>query len=254
MKNIRHILSLLILLALPLLAQEPAVALIPEHYKIAIDSCDKFANSIKEKFTIPGMQITVMDDNQVLWSKNYGFRDLTAQLPMLSYNKMRIASVSKMFTSVGVMKLIEMGLVSPDSTIQTYVHNFPVKSHPITIRELLNHTSGIRHYINNEFNNPKKYKTIEEALNYFKNDSLMFEPGTKVLYSSYAYNLLGVLIEHVSQMPFKDYIYKYLLFPATLKYTMPDRVGNFIKNKSNYYYLDTNKIIRNTYDYDMSYK
>lgn len=225
-----------------------------EQMKAAIDSCKQYARSVQSKFTIPGMQITAMIGEDVVLSDMVGYRNLTKEQPMLHYYKMRIASISKMFTSVGVMKLVEMGLVSPDSLIQAYVPDFPTKAYPVTVLHLLNHTSGIRHYMYNEFNNPKKYKTIEQALDYFKNDTLMFEPGTKVLYSSYAYNLLGVMIEKVMKMPYKDYIYEHLLFPIGLKYTIPDQVGNFIKNKSKFYYLDPNNIIRDTKENDISYK
>ncbi len=252
MKKIFYFLSSIISLVFP--TKQAVATLVPEQYQSSVDSADRLAKHIQTKFSIPGMQITAMKDNKVIWSNTYGYRNLTLKLALKNYNKMRIASISKMFTSVGIMKLIEMNLINPDSTIQTYVPEFPEKKYQITIRHLLNHTSGIRHYNNDEFNNPKKYKTIEESLNYFKNDSLMFEPGTQVLYSSYAYNLLGVVIERIMKMPYKDFIYKYLLYPSTLKYTIPDQIGNFIKNKSFYYYFDDKEIIRNTYDYDMTFK
>lgn len=226
----------------------------PQQYASAIDSCNRYAEMIKNKFTIPGMQITVMKDNAVIWSKSFGYRNLKKSLSLQNYNKMRIASISKMFTSVGIMKLVEMNRLNLDTAIQAYVPDFPHKSHPITVRQLLNHTSGIRHYNNNEYDNPLKAKTIEQSLAYIRNDSLLFEPGTKVLYSSYAYNLLGVIIQRISGTPYQEFINKYLIYPATLKYTMPDRVGTFIKNKSEYYYLDDKKIIRSTNDFDLTFK
>ena len=239
----------LILLSSPLYSNK----VIDEH-QAGLDSCRKYAQKLKDSLFIPGMQITIMQDNAVLWNKSFGYSDLLNMKKVQPYTKFRIASVSKMFTSSAIMKLMEQGKIELDSAVRYYMPDYPARRFPIPIRTLLNHTSGIRHYEGNEFANPKKYKNLNEALNMFKNDTLLFEPGTKALYSSFGYNLLGAVIERITKMRYQDYVYKYLLSPLKLNRTMPDRNDNSITNRTNFYMMNSKKVIIECEPYDLTHK
>ncbi len=239
----------LILLSSPLYSNK----VIDEH-QAGLDSCRKYAQKLKDSLFIPGMQITIMQDNAVLWNKSFGYSNLLYMKKVQPYTKFRIASVSKMFTSSAIMKLMEQGKIELDSAVRYYMPDYPARRFPIPIRTLLNHTSGIRHYEGNEFANPKKYKNLNEALNMFKNDTLLFEPGTKALYSSFGYNLLGAVIERITKMRYQDYVYKYLLSPLKLNRTMPDKNDNSITNRTNFYMMNSKKVIIECEPYDLTHK
>jgi CubicO group peptidase (beta-lactamase class C family) len=219
-----------------------------------IDSCRVYAEHIKSKSHIPGMQVCIVHNGSILWNKCFGYSDLSNKKRILPYTKLRIASLSKVLTSASIIKLCGMKKINLDSSVNAYISNFPRKKYPILIKNLLDHSSGIRHYIGNEFNNPKKYSSIFEALNYFKNDTLLFEPGTKSVYSSYGYNLLGAIIEKVSKESYADFVYKTFLLPFGLKQTTPDKFKGNILNRSVFYYLDKDSVIRECQDVDLAYK
>ena len=82
------------------------------------------------------------------------------------------------------MQLWEKGILNLDIDIRKYIPYFPEKKYKFTIRQLLSHTAGIRDYKEGEFDSKKFYQSTKEALKVFEYDSLMFEPGTKYLYTS----------------------------------------------------------------------
>lgn len=219
-----------------------------------LDSCVRYIQQMQDSLFIPGMQVTIMQDNVVLWSKSFGYTDINKRTPVRSYTKFRIASLSKMLTSLSVMKLLEEHKISLDSTIQTYLPNYPKAEFPITIRNLLSHTSGIRHYRGNEFSNPNGYKTMTGYMNIFKNDTLLFQPNTKSAYSSYGYIILGAIIEKVSGESFPSFVSENILSPLGLHRIMPDAMKEKISNRTKFYTMDKKGIIRECPPYDMSYK
>ena len=92
-------------------------------------------------------------------------------------------------------KLVEQGKVNLDAELQTYVPEFPRKRWPITIRHLVTHTSGIRHYRGNEFASMQRYDDLVSPLAIFSADPLLFEPGTRYSYSTYGFNLVANVVE-----------------------------------------------------------
>jgi CubicO group peptidase (beta-lactamase class C family) len=131
------------------------------------------------------------------------------------------------------MQLVEQEKVRLEDPIQKYVPSFPEKGAPITLKHLMTHTSGIRHYRPTDFpgtednENMKPYKSIEEAITIFKDDPLLFAPGRYYSYSSYAVNLLQGVVEKAGGMPFEDYLRKFVWDAAGLRATrfdIPDRI------------------------------
>ena len=118
----------------------------------------------------------------------------------------RLASVTKPITATAVLQLVEAGKVDLDAPIQRYVPAFPEKQWPVTVRHLLSHQSGIRNWTDEEFHNTRHFASIAESLAVFKDDPLLFEPGTRTQYTSLGYNLMGAVVEGVSGKPFLDYL------------------------------------------------
>lgn len=149
----------------------------------------------------------------------------------------RTASVAKPMTAVAVLQLWEKNLVDLDVPIQRYLPEFPVQPEDeITIRQLLNHTSGIKHYASMwdgiSFTN---YKNMVDALDEFKNRSLSFSPGTSYEYSTYGYSILGAIIEKVSGEKFQDYMINNVFLPAGMVHTDIEEASRNYNNKANLY-------------------
>src|SRR4030095_6082200 len=132
------------------------------------------------------------------------------KVPFTPQTVSRIGSISKTFTDLSVMQLVAQGKIKLDDEVQVYVPTFPKKAAPITIRQLLCHQSGIRHYKGQEFLSARHYATVEEALGIFKDDPLGFEPGTQFGYTTYGYVLLSRVVEAASGETFPDYLTKHI--------------------------------------------
>ena len=165
----------------------------------------------------PGLSVAAAAKGEILWAKGFGFSDLENKKPATSKTIYRYASISKPIAATAVMQLVEQGKVSLDVPIQRYVPTFPVKPEgEITLRHLMTHTSGIRHYRGLEMLNNRRYPTVEAALGIFKDDPLEFKPGAKYQYSSYAYNLLAAVVENASGKSFRDYLREKIFKPAEM--------------------------------------
>ena len=157
-----------------------------------------------------GVAAGLYTENCETYVSGAGFSDKKSQKRADADMLGRIASITKPMTAIAIMQLYEKGLLDLDKPIQTYLQEFPKKAKGvITIRQLLKHTSGIPHYTSKwdamSFSN---YPSLVDALDAFKDKDLEFEPGTKYLYSSYGYTVLGAIIEKVSQMSYGAYMKK----------------------------------------------
>lgn len=103
-----------------------------------------------------------------------------------------------------MLQLVDAGKVSVDDAITKYVPGFRQQ---VTLRQIMTHTSGIRHY-RGEPDNTVHFSSLADAITIFRDDPLLFEPGTKVQYSSYAYNLLAGVIETASGRSLEEYLEK----------------------------------------------
>ena len=100
---------------------------------------------------MPGVQVAVAVNRQVVWSEAFGYADLAHHTPVTAETQFRIGSVSKPITATAVALLYEQGRLDLDAPVQRYVPSFPLKAYPITTRELAGHLAGIRHYQDDEF-------------------------------------------------------------------------------------------------------
>ena len=116
----------------------------------------------------------------------------------------------------------------------------PEKTWPVTIRQLLGHLGGIRHYRDGEFASTRRYASVAEGLTIFRDDPLAHPPGTKFLYTSYGYNLLGAAVEGASGESYLDYVRRNVFEPAgmfgarddDLRALIPHRAQGYVKTPS----------------------
>jgi len=181
----------------------------------------------------PAFSEAVALEGRIVFSAGRGLADLESQVPADGITVYDIGSVSKVHTAVAVMQLVEQGKVSLEDPVQKYVPSFPNKGPAITVRHLMTHTSGIRHYRDGDFpgtpdnENLKPYTSFEAAITIFKDDPLLFPPGQYFSYSSYAVNLLQGVVEKAGGLPFEEYMRRFVWSPAGMlstQFDIPERV------------------------------
>ncbi len=184
----------------------------------------------------PGLSVAVGVSNRLFWSTGFGFADLEQKTPTDAGTIYRYASISKPIAATAAMQLVEAGKVSLDAPIQRYVPSFPAKPEgEITLRHLLTHTSGIRHYQGLEMLSNRRYHSVGEALGIFKDDPLKFPPGTKYLYSSYAFNIVAAVVEEAAGKPFRLYLRERIFRPAGMATADLEHLEEPVKNRSRQY-------------------
>lgn len=179
----------------------------------------------------------ISQGDSILWKSSNGYMDLKNHKKATLTMRTRIASISKPMTAIAVMQLFEKGLIQLNEPIQTYIKEFPSSStNKITVRHLLNHTSGIKGYASaKEAETRKNYSTLTEAMNAFKDRDLHAEPGTEYNYTTYGYVILGVLIERVSGISFEAYMEKNIWEKAGMNSTGVEHYKQTYENKTQLY-------------------
>lgn len=207
------------------------------------------------KQNIPGLSAALVLGKHVRWADGFGIADLENGVPVKTATVFRLASVSKPITAVAVMQLVEQGKMELNAPIQKYVPQFPRKQWPVTIRQLLAHQGGVRHYrSDSEINSTRHYTDLIEPLKLFRDDPLVFEPGTHYLYTTYGYCLLGAAVEAASGVKFAEYLRQRIFVPAGMRRVQPDDVYEIIPNRARGYRKAPAGGLRNCPLADMSNK
>ncbi|WP_224369441.1 serine hydrolase domain-containing protein [Hyalangium versicolor] len=179
---------------------------------------------IREQFEgrlLGGLSVGIAKGD-LAWTGGFGFRDIEKRLRATPRTTYRTASITKSFTALCVLQLVEAGTVSLDDDIRKWVPEFPAKPWPVTVRQLLGHLGGVSHYKDPKEHRVTKRMTTAEALAIFKDWPLVVEPGTEFTYSSYGYNLLWALVERASGMPFGKYLQQHVFGPAGMQHAALD--------------------------------
>ena len=202
---------------------------------------------------IPAITVAIGRDDRLVYSQAFGSADLENSVPASTETLIRTASIAKSISAVAVMTLVEAGKVNLDAPVQTYCAPFPQRQWPITTRELLSHTSGIRHYNQGEPENTRHFKWMADGFALFAADPLLFQPGTAYSYSTYGYTVVGCVIEGASASRFPDYVSEHVLRPAGMTHTLVDDVFEIVPHRARgYQKLDGQ--VRNATLMDSSYK
>lgn len=181
----------------------------------AIEGVDAQVRREMSRFDLPGVALFVMRGDEILVNTGYGFQNLETQEPTASKTYFQIGSISKCFTAVAVLKLIEQGKLSLDTPIHELVARTPHHWKKIKIRHLLNHTSGLVEYTTLEdygdldFSDPQD-TSWQVVFNKIRPLPLYFQPGTRGAYSNTNYHLLAMAVEEVTGKPFNRYLLQFL--------------------------------------------
>ncbi|HEX6050083.1 MAG TPA: serine hydrolase domain-containing protein, partial [Gemmatimonadaceae bacterium] len=197
-----------------------------------------------------GIVTAVVKGNDTLLFKGYGKADVEWDVPMPADAMFEIGSVTKQFTAAAVMQLVEAGKITLDDDITKYVPNTPVHGRRVTIRHLLNHTSGIPSYtdVGNRFGRVMRLDLARDSLvAMVANDSLMFEPGRYFYYNNTGYYLLGMLIEKVSGKTYAEFLQERLFAPLGMTSTSYCSPKAIVKHRAQGYDVRGGQLLNTDY-------
>lgn len=158
------------------------------------------------KANSPGVAVMVVNNGEPLLKKGYGLRNLETKKPITPTSNLRMASVSKQFTALCALTLVEQGMISLSDPVTAYLP-YPVFD-GITIEQLMKHSSGLPDYYNHFDDNWPKEQVVEnkDVLEWLKTSPKRnFTPGSKWEYSNTAYLMLALIVENVSGMEFSHF-------------------------------------------------
>jgi CubicO group peptidase (beta-lactamase class C family) len=209
--------------------------------KELVKQIDKSINDNYKNFA-PGCAILIAKKGEIIIEKGYGIANLELNVAMKSEMVFRIGSITKQFTAISILQLVDKGKIALTDSIQKFIKDFHFKGKTITIENLLTHTSGIKGYeqIDAKIPNAMRFdfspKNILDSLDKL---SLDFDPGTKYNYSNSNYFLLGYIIEQVTGKSYQQYLKENIFDPASLSSTFYENQTQIIPNRVNgYFYSD----------------
>lgn len=193
----------------------------------------------------PGAAILIARKGQVFYKKGFGLANLELNVPNTTSSVFQIGSITKLFTALGILQLVEKQKMSLQDSIQKFIPDFPAKGYTITIEHLLTHTSGLTEFLNldhpDSFALRRDFEPIE-IIHFFMNEPLDFVPGTKSSYTNSGYFLMGYIIEVVSGVPYKKYVQDSIFKPSEMTQTyygdnsqvIPYRASSYFKEGENF--------------------
>lgn len=183
---------------------------------------DGFMPYALEQTDVAGSVVVVVKDGKVLLQKGYGYSDLATRKPVDPASTLfRPGSVSKLFTWTAVMQLVEQGKIDLDKDINTYLDFTipPYQGKPVTMRNIMTHTSGMEEVIRGLIaNNEQEIAPLEATLKHWVPERV-YAPGSTPAYSNYATALAGYIVERLSGEPFDQYIAKHIFAPLDMRHS-----------------------------------
>ena len=195
---------LLLFVPVTLLAQTPA-------------DIDAVARRVMTAEGVVGASVLVARDGRVIFHKGYGVADLGLDAPTKDESVYHIVGPMMPFTGVAILQLVERGKLSLDDEVATFVPEFPMQGHHVTVRELLNHTSGIvdYHYLGDAIEGTSRQpKALDEVMALYAGKQFVHEPGQKWDWSISGFQLLVTIVERISGQSFPDYVRQHIIEPS----------------------------------------
>lgn len=164
-----------------------------------------------DKPTVPGAAVAIIQDGWVVYQKGYGLAELKDKREVTTATNFRLASLSKQFTAMAVVMLIDRGLLQLETKLTDIFPDFPAYGSKIKIRHLLGHQSGLRDYEDLIPGSQTEQVTDKDVLDILKKQSSSdFTPGSQYRYSNGGYCLLSQIVEKVSGRSFPDFLHENL--------------------------------------------
>lgn len=199
----------------------PSVALAapPATWLAAVEQGRQVARAGLVQQNLPGLSVAVGVGGEIVWAEGFGWADVEKRVPVAPGMRFRIGHTSKALTSAAVGLLLEKGRVHLEDEIQTYVPAFPRKDWPVTLRQVMGHLAGIRHYRDGEDAPTSHCDRAADGLSTFANDPLRFEPDTQYGYSTYGWVLVSAAVEAVAKESLSSFMGRQVFTPLGMNAT-----------------------------------
>lgn len=189
-------------------------------YEAAVKQLDAFiAREVRAK-GLPALSIALVDDQRTVWAKGYGYSDPAARKPATAETVFRVGSVSKLFTDLAIMQLVERGTLDLDAPVVKVLPDFkPLNPYDkqITLRQLMTHRSGlVREPPVGNYFDPGEL-SLARTVQSLNRTTLVYAPETTVKYSNAAIAAVGLVIEHTQKQAFARYLQRTILEPLGMK-------------------------------------
>jgi len=178
--------------------------------------------------------VLVAENGSVILKKGYGFANFEWDIPNTPDTKFRIGSITKQFTAMLIMRQVEKGKIKLEDPVVSYLPEYPKpQGEKVTVRHLLNHTSGTPSYTEFlDFRTDRSPYTLEKLVATFSSRPLEFEPGTGWKYSNSGYVLLGAILEKATGTPYEQLLQEEILQPLGMKSSGYDHSEPILKKRA----------------------
>ncbi len=226
-------------------------------HRQTVEEGRSLARSLAAEERLPGLSLAVAVDGEIVWAEGLGWADLQARTPVTPSTQFRIGAISQTLTAAAAGLLVQRGRLDLDAPVQRYLPAFPGKEWPITLRQLMSHTAGIRdHRGEGELFRKQGCAGDAERLALFADSALRFQPGSEAAYSTYGWVLVGAALAAAAHEPYEAFLQREILEPAGLTRTVPDSPGPGVQGRARFYYprfmLDTSRGLHDAPEVDLS--
>lgn len=206
----------LILLTTALWAQDQAnVPAQPKYAEVAARLEQLIRREMDEK-QLPAFSIALVDGDQTVWAQGFGYQDPDKKILATAHTVYRVGSVSKLFTDIGIVQMVEAGKINLDAPVEKYIPDFQPKNtfkKPITLRELMSHRSGLlREPPVGSYFDPTE-PSLQATVHSMNETALVYPPGTNTKYSNAGIAVVGYTLQQMNQQPFPEYLKQAVLRP-----------------------------------------
>lgn len=185
-----------------------------------IDNLDGILPQFLEDEPLPGLAVGVVYHRKMIYAKGFGVKDIQTGEEVDERSLFHMASVSKTAVASAVMQLVEAGMIELDAAITDYLPYLTLEDGrhgEVTVRQLLNHTSGMPDEDQYNWDNPEYDEgSLERYVRSIRDRTLIDDPGNRFYYSNIGYELLGDMIAKAAGIPFETYMKEHILNPASM--------------------------------------
>lgn len=207
---------------------------------------ERAIDSVMARYAVPGgpgASLLVVRDGKVALARGYGLADIEHHVPVTPETNFRLASLSKQFTATAVMLLVADGKLHYDDQVTSLVPGLPAFARGVTVRNLLNHTSGLPDY--EDFVPDSQTRQVYDAevpALISHASGLKFAPGTHYAYSNTGYCLLALVVEHVTGQHFADVLRTRIFTPLGMTNTMAREPKTVVPHRAYGYTVDSSGV------------
>ena len=187
---------------------------------------------------VPAFSIAVVRGDDLLWAEAFGKSDLELDVTSTPAHRFRLGSVSKVFVATLAADLATRGVVDLDAPIARYMPELPEQHRATTLRQLLTHRGGIRHYQAKDDSpeapgpiDRRSYRDNAEILAVFIDDPLIAKPGETIAYSTFGYTLISIVLENAAKLPFLELLQRDIATPLGLASLGGDAPSSVVPNR-----------------------